>query len=424
MMSAAHPRILTVVIPALNEEAAIASTITRCLGARDAIKQAARLDDVEIIVVSDGSTDRTAEIAREFDDLAVVAFEENRGYGAAIKEGFRVGRGALVGFLDADGTCDPNYFGEMCRVVLEDKFDVVIGSRMGPESKMPRTRKVGNRLYALLLGLLCGRSVTDTASGMRVLRRSALTLLYPLPDRLHFTPSMSAKALTCGLRIAEIPMRYEERIGTSKLSVLVDGFRFLSAIIEGVLYFRPERLFLMVSTALLFLSGLLAVYPVEFYWHHRQFEDWMIYRFIACFVLGIAGFVLLSAAVLANRMASLGPKRHHGDSFWVVLASHLFRGVPLAVFSVATVSVSLVSLWPGLAEYAATRHITLHWSRIILAAFGLLLVLQAIVTAVLLRLVALWKHQPAERPLPGSPAKVAVRGPHESRGSRISTGTL
>lgn len=395
-MTQVRPRTLTVVIPALNEEEAIGSTVRRCLDAREEIKGVGGLDAIEFFVVSDGSTDRTVEIARGFDEVEVIVFESNRGYGAAIKEGFRRGSGSLVGFLDADGTCDPRYFGEMCRVAQEDEADIVLGSRMGPESKMPRVRKIGNRLYALLLGLLCGRQVTDTASGMRVIRRTSLDLLYPLPDRLHFTPSMSARALTNGLRVIEIPMRYEERVGTSKLSVLVDGFRFLRTIIEGVLCYRPERLFLMVCTLFLLVSVFLAVYPVEYYWHNRRVEEWMIYRFMMCFLLGSAGFLLLCAAVLSNRMAALGPKRRDGESFWIAMLSHLFTGIPLVVFSALIVGVSLALVWPGIVEFAGSGKITLHWSRIMVSAFGLLLVFQALVTAVLLQVIGLWQYHFAQ----------------------------
>jgi glycosyltransferase involved in cell wall biosynthesis len=392
-MSGTRPDLLTIVIPALNEEEAIAGTITRCLEARDQIRREAGLDGVEVVVVSDGSTDRTVEIARGFDEVRVIVFERNRGYGAAIKEGFRQGRGSLLGFIDADGTCDPRYFAAMCRVAREDEADVVLGSRMGPGSKMPRVRKLGNRLYALLLGLLCGRRVTDTASGMRVIRRGALGLLYPLPDRLHFTPSMSARALLNGLRVVEIPMSYEERIGTSKLSVVGDGFRFLRTIIEGVLCYRPERPFMMVFSACLLSGLLLAMYPVEFYWRQGRVEEWMIYRFVACFLLGTAGFLLLCAAVLANRMAALGPKRRDGDSFWVAASARLFEGMALTVFVVAAVGTALALIWPGAVEFATSGHITLHWSRIIVGAFGVLLAFQALVTKVLLQVVALWVDQ-------------------------------
>jgi glycosyltransferase involved in cell wall biosynthesis len=419
-MADPSPRTLTIVIPALNEEEAIGETISRCLAARDEIRRVADLDDVEVIVVSDGSTDRTVEIARGFDEVEVIVFEKNRGYGAAIKEGFRRGRGELVGFLDADGTCDPRYFAEMCRVAVEDDAEIVLGSRMGAESKMPWVRKVGNRLYALLLGLLCGRGVSDTASGMRVIQRRALPLLYPLPDRLHFTPAMSARALTNGLQVLEIPMRYEERVGQSKLRVLADGLRFLRTIIEGVLCYRPERLFLMVFTLFALVGGLMAAYPVEYYWHHRRVEEWMIYRFVACFLLGSAGFLLLCAAVLSNRMSALGPKRRGGESFWVAMASHLFEGVPLAVFTGLTLLASVALVWPAAAEYVQTRQVTLHWSRIIVGAFGVLLVFQALVTAVLLQLVALWKYQIAEREAyafePGAaalpPTSVEARAAH------------
>ncbi len=126
--------------------------------------------------------------------MKVIVFRENRGYGAAIKEGWRIGRGTLLGFLDADGTCDPRYFASMCETALTEDADIVLGSRLGPNSKMPKVRRLGNRIYAFLLGLLCGRAITDTASGMRVVRRRSLKYLYPLPDGLHFTPSMSASA--------------------------------------------------------------------------------------------------------------------------------------------------------------------------------------------------------------------------------------
>jgi glycosyltransferase involved in cell wall biosynthesis len=108
-------------------------------------------------VVSDKSTDRTVEIAYSLDGVKVIVSEENRGYGAAIKEGFRSGRGTLVGFIDADGTCDPLYFGEMCRAIVEDDYDITLGSRLGPNSKMLRIRRLGNhRIFAARLGILCG----------------------------------------------------------------------------------------------------------------------------------------------------------------------------------------------------------------------------------------------------------------------------
>jgi glycosyltransferase involved in cell wall biosynthesis len=214
---------LSIVIPALNEEQAIASIIERCLSARDTIIRDSAVTSVEIIVVSDGSTDRTVEIASGYSDIKLIVFERNRGYGAAIKRGFAEAAGNIVGFLDADGTCDPLFFADLCRALVEENADVALGSRMSATSKMPRIRRLGNRIYALILSALSTRNVTDTASGMRIIRREALTQLYPLPDGLHFTPAMSARVLLEDkLTLVEVPMPYAERIGRSKLSVLRD----------------------------------------------------------------------------------------------------------------------------------------------------------------------------------------------------------
>jgi glycosyltransferase involved in cell wall biosynthesis len=384
---------LSIVIPALNEEGAIGDTIARCLAARPRIKQAAGLADVEILVVSDGSTDRTVEIARSFEEVNVIVFERNRGYGAAIKEGWRQGRGSLVGFLDADGTCDPLYFADMCRAAVEDSADVVLGSRMGPESKMPRIRAVGNRIYAFLLGLLCGRKVTDTASGMRVVRRDSLKWLYPLPNGLHFTPSMSARALLNDLRVIEIPMKYEERIGTSKLRVVRDGIRFLQTIITGVLCYRPEKILLMTLVLCLLLLALLAASPVEFYLQHQRLEEWMIYRFVACSLLGSFGLTLLLATALTYRMASFGPRRSAANSFWPFVIAGVLRGPVLMVILAGLLALAAGFVWRGVAELAATGHVTLHWSLLLAGAFSLFSAFQTAVFALLLKVLSVWISQ-------------------------------
>jgi glycosyltransferase involved in cell wall biosynthesis len=384
---------LTIVIPALNEEDSIGTTIERCLAARDHIRRTAGVLETEVIVVSDGSTDHTAEIARRFSEVKVIEFARNRGYGAAIQEGWRQGKGTLLGFLDADGTCDPIHFAQMCRVAIQDSSDVVLGSRMGPLSQMPRIRRFGNRLYALLLGFLCGRHVTDTASGMRVVRREALRHLYPLPLGLHFTPAMSARALLNNLRVTEIPMSYEERIGRSKLSVLRDGVRFLRAIFAGVLSYSPERLFLLGFGGCMLLTAVIAASPVEFYVTNRRLEEWMIYRFVVCYVLTSFALLLLLATALVNRMALLSQRRSEAVTFWPSFVSALLGGRLLYVTLLGLLASSAFLLWPGIVEYATTRHVSLHWSRLLAGALGLSSAVQVGVFALLLSIISVWKSQ-------------------------------
>ena len=393
MTTGINPKSLTIVIPALNEEEAIGDTIARCLDARAGIREAADLDEVEVVVVSDGSTDRTADIAQGFDEAKTIVFERNRGYGAAIKEGWRQSPSLFLGFLDADGTCDPTYFAKMCRIAVEDSADVVLGSRLGPESKMPAIRRLGNRIYALILGFFCGRQVSDSASGMRVVRRTCLPSLSPLPDGLHFTPSMSARALLNNLRIIEIPMRYEERVGASKLHVFRDGVQFLRAILGSVLSYRPERVLLLGFSLCVLMTIVLAVNPTEFYLQNRRLEEWMIYRVVACFLFGSFGLTLLVATALANQMAEFSPRRRDAGMFWPSIIGSLFQGKWLFISQGALLAGAIVLLWPGIIEYATTAQVSLHWSRLTVGAFGLLSFLQVGVFGLLIKVVSVWSLQ-------------------------------
>ena len=201
---------LSIVIPAYNEEQGLAGIIERTLAAKGAICAATKtVRDVEVIIVDDGSTDRTSEVARAYPDVTLISHGTNKGYGHALKTGFEAARGTYLSFLDADGTYPPEAFPRLCRTLERKRADIVIGSRMsGSASAMPRLRYVGNRLFASLLSWIVGRKITDTASGMRVFRRSVLPRLLPLPDGLHLTPAMSARAFHEGLRIVEVPIPY------------------------------------------------------------------------------------------------------------------------------------------------------------------------------------------------------------------------
>ena len=156
---------LSVIIPALNEEKAIGNIIERCLSAKEILVKDQVVKDLEVIVVSDGSTDRTVEIAKTY-PVKTHVFVENQGYGAAIKKGWEIANGDLLAFIDADGTCDPLFFRELVNAIKRDKLDIALGSRMGPDSKMPKIRRVGNLFFTNLLKALSRKELTDSASGM------------------------------------------------------------------------------------------------------------------------------------------------------------------------------------------------------------------------------------------------------------------
>ncbi len=355
------PASLTIVIPALNEEKAIGQTIERCLGARGNIIKNTSIEDVRIIVVSDGSTDRTAEIARRYEAVSVIAYEENRGYGAAIKLGLSRASSDLVAFMDADGTCDPESFADMCNKAVREPADMVLGCRMHKKSKMPGLRWFGNRMYAALVSYLSGKKISDTATGMRVLRKDALEKLYPLPTGLHFAPAMTFRALVAGLAVSEMTVPYNERTGRSKLRVLRDGLRFFMSIMEIGLCYCPLRLFGFTS-AIFFLAALLYSFdPAWDFLVRRTSSEDFIYRHIAINTFFLASFLTLSIGVVAERMAAAlnGNGRRHSPLGRLIL--WLCSVGKMLTVGGALMVAGFFSNLGAMAQYVATGHISYQW---------------------------------------------------------------
>jgi glycosyltransferase involved in cell wall biosynthesis len=377
------PVSLSIVIPAYNEEAAIGSIVERTVSAGPILQQRVPLDFVEIIVVNDGSVDRTAEIATSFHGVTLISFPKNRGYGAAIKAGFSAARGSLVAFLDADGTCDPLFFSVLCRELLNTGADVVIGARLTPESSMPAVRRLGNRIFAALVRAWGGGPVSDTASGMRVLRKQVLPKLYPLPDGMHFTPAMSSLAIfDPNLRIKEVPMPYQERTGASKLRVFGDGVRFLRVIVQTALMYRPFRFLGLFGVLLLLVALALGIYPIGYYLSNRRIEEWMVYRLVTVLAASTCGTSLIAVGLLAQQTVSLV----HADFARATRISRLaFRYVaPLSgLLVLAGVALNLNSVL----EYFRTGQVTQHWIYVLTGALLVILGVQFAAFGILARIL-------------------------------------
>jgi len=376
---------LLIAIPALDEQDSIESTVQQSLDARASIIGQSPVTAVDVTVVSDGSTDATVELARGFGDaIDLIVFEQNRGYGAAIKAAWASSDAELLGFLDADGTCDPAFFASLCTTLEERGVDVVLGSRLNHDSEMPRVRKVGNRLFAGLLRAVSSQQVSDTASGMRVVRRSSLPQLLPLPDGLHFTPAMSARVLLDDdLELAEIAMPYREREGESKLSAVSDGLRFLWVILRTAALYRPARLIGPVAGVCLAVAVFLMIDPTIFYIENQRLHEWMIYRFLVSSLLGTAALLLAAAAYLTSRIVKitlLAPGRSPGWRAGVrrVFASRWFWAVPLTLFLVGGLLVL-----PSFFQLVRTGATYEHWSRFIAMTFLYSVALVLIVTRVI-----------------------------------------
>jgi glycosyltransferase involved in cell wall biosynthesis len=362
---------LLIAIPALDEQDSIASTIERCLDAREHIIANSPVTEVNVTVVSDGSTDRTVEIAKGYTDrIGLIVFEKNKGYGAAISEAWMSSDADLLSFLDADGTCDPTKIAEFCDALMVQSADVVLGCRLNKNSQMPLVRRIGNTMFAWMLSLFSMTRVKDTASGMRVVRRTSLKKLFPLPRGLHFTPAMSARAIMSrDLKIIEIDMLYDEREGESKLNPVKDGIRFLRVILETAMLYRPSKPMGLVATVMLLVTVAMMAGPSIYYLENGRLEEWMIYRFLVGELLSTIAVLIWCVTYLGRKAADIGlssnpeKDKYHGFWGWVFSRKWLWA-VPTALGGIG-----LSFVWRALMQYFSTGEVTEHWSRFVAMMF-------------------------------------------------------
>ncbi|TPW20073.1 MAG: glycosyl transferase family protein [Elusimicrobia bacterium] len=361
--------ILSIVVPFYDEEAAIEDVLRRCVtAAGELARERPDLAEVEVIAVDDGSRDGSAERAARVAGVKLVRHEGNRGYGAALKSGFDSAKGDWLAFLDGDGTCCPLSLGNLLDKALAEELDVVIGARLHGGSRMPVLRTAGNRLFHGLVGALGGGDVSDVASGIRVLRRTAYEAMAPLPDGMAFSPAMSARAiLDPALRVGEVPVWYDERVGASKLSAVGDGLRFLLVILETGLVFRPRAFFgwcgavLTAAAVLLFSFGLGGPEaPLAYVLRERAAAEWMYFRFVLIAVLVSLAFFLAALGVVLQALVGVVHRGRDGAFVGPGSSGALARLFPLAGVALFLAGTA-VNAEP-LASYWRTGHISHeHW---------------------------------------------------------------
>ncbi len=388
---------LSIIIPAYNEESAIFEIVQRCIDAKDYICSHTSLTDIEIIVVDDGSRDHTFRISGEFKKLGkilLVSHEKNRGYGAAIKSGFEIASGEYVAFLDADGTCDPRYFVELFNKLEQNNADISIGSRMRPDSEMPKMRKLGNLFYAALISLMGTSKITDAASGMRILKKQSLEKIYPLPNGMNFTPAMSAKAvLDHRLKIVECFMPYKERTGESKLKVIRDGYRFLKTILEISLFYKPFKIFFFCALALFAISLFYGIPLLSFYFVNHRINETDIYRIVSIMVMGILGVNLLLLGLIADKIVSIfteGPVFYHRIKNR--LLENLLKPYYMAISGSVLIFFGVILNYKTIQEYLMFRTIHMHWSYVLVGAFLVLVGAEVIVYAFVQKLLLMYQE--------------------------------
>lgn len=201
---------ITIVIPVYNEKASINEILSRVCSVNLGLEK-------EIIVIDDFSTDGTREILQEMQNGAqsviILFHDQNQGKGAALRTGFARITGDVVIIQDADLEYDPQDYLKLLKPILDDKADVVFGSRFlgGPQRVLYFWHYLGNKLITLLSNILSNLNLNDMETCYKVFRASLLQQIHLKSDRFGFEPEFTIKAAKLKCRIYQIPISYSGR---------------------------------------------------------------------------------------------------------------------------------------------------------------------------------------------------------------------
>jgi len=234
---------ITIIIPAYNEEHGIAGVLSHLTNVMNASGIT-----YEIIVVDDGSKDKTAENAARHNGITVLRHRINKGYGASIKTGIRHATYDLICITDADGTYPNDRIPHLLSVMREKHADMVVGARTGKEAKIPFIRKPAKWAIAQLARFVTGDKIPDLNSGLRIFKKdAALRFFGILPDGFSFTTTITMGMMTNGFIVEYVPIEYAHRIGRSKIKPVRDTLNFVQLVFRIGLYFAPLKIFLPIS---------------------------------------------------------------------------------------------------------------------------------------------------------------------------------
>lgn len=234
---------VSVLIPAFNEEQSIAGAVDQVRTTLTGLGL-----PFEIVVVNDGSSDRTAEIAAGL-DVKVVSHAQNRGYGAALKSGIRASRFGWIVITDADGTYP---IADIERLICAaGDEDMVVGARTGKKVSIPFLRRPAKWFIGKLANYLSGHRIPDLNSGLRLFRRELAERFFGLfPDGFSFTTTITVAAMSSGYRVKFLSIDYFKRVGSSSISPARDFLGFILLVVRLATYFKPLNVFLPTALVL------------------------------------------------------------------------------------------------------------------------------------------------------------------------------
>jgi glycosyltransferase involved in cell wall biosynthesis len=280
---------ISVIIPAYNEEQAIAGTVDAC------VKALAQLGgEYEIIVVDDGSSDNTSGVAVAA-GARIIRHPHNLGYGRSLKDGILAATYDTIVIADADGTYPVDRIPDLFRAHLAG-FHMVVGARQGKHYDESFGKKMLRVLLKALVEFTAGRKIPDINSGLRIFsRQDILPYFQYLCETFSFTTSLTLAYMMNGMFVTYIPIEYQKRVGMTKVRLFRDSLRTLQFIVEAILYYNPIKIFLAFSVCLIGLASVC-------------FLDAIVLGHHSAFLLGV-GCVVLSVLMFGIGLVSIQLKQ-------------------------------------------------------------------------------------------------------------------
>lgn len=271
-----HNFTVSVIMPACNEAETIGDLV---------LKIRELYPDFEVVVINDGSSDNTAEVAKNA-GAHVYSHPYNIGNGAAIKSGIRVASGDVLVFMDADGQHDPADIAGLLKYMPD--YDMVVGARSARDQASVG-RAIGNKLYNWLASYVAKFQIRDLTSGFRAVKsKIARSLLYLIPNTYSYPTTLTLCVLRSGWALKYIPIKIRRRMtGKSSIRIVKDGVRFFMIITKICTLYSPLRIFLPVSFALFVLGLLNYIYTLLTQGRFTNMSALLITTAIIVFMMGL-----------------------------------------------------------------------------------------------------------------------------------------
>ncbi len=271
---------VSVVVPAYDEENGIERTVRSI----HELFEHAKFGNYEIVVVDDGSSDLTAQYARQA-GARVVSHPHNVGYGRSLKDGITAAHYDTIVITDADGTYPVERIPDLLQHYIRG-FDMVVGQRTGEHYKESAIKAPLRSILKLLVEYTAGRRIPDINSGLRVFRRETVMPYFQhLCDTFSFTTSLTLAYMMTGRFVTYLPMEYHSRIGKTKVRLFRESLRTLQYIVQAIIYYNPLKIFLLMSALCLLFAAFSLIIA-------------MIFQITSAFILSV-GSILVAILVFA-----------------------------------------------------------------------------------------------------------------------------